>query len=370
MEKARITPYQLFVLILLFELGSALLVAVGIEAKQDAWIVILLGMLGGLGLFFICYRLYCFYPDMLPTEYLQKVVGKGIGRPIAYLYMLYNLYIAGRVLRDFGTMLLTFAYFETPLLIANTLMILVIIYTVSKGIEVLARTGELFLVFIYLLAGSGVILVLFSGVIDIHNLQPVLENGWKPIIKTTLKESLYFPFGELLVFTMIIPYVEDAKKLRNASVLATVVSGLSLALVMMFNISILGVNLTALSQFPLLSTIQTIQVADFLERLDVYFMIALVVGGFFKISLFLYVAVIGTANLFNVKPASRLSYPLGLVVLFMSMTMASNYSEHIKEGIGIIPLLLHLPFQYIFPIIVFIVAYFKNKNKSKNQKAN
>lgn len=49
---------------------------------------------------------------------------------------------------------------------------------------------------------------------------------------------------------------------------------------MVINISILGVNLTERSQFPLLSTIQTIQVADFLERLDVYFMIALIVGDF------------------------------------------------------------------------------------------
>lgn len=369
MEKAKITPYQLFALVLLFELGSALLVAVGIEAKQDAWIVTLIGMIGGMILFLIYYKMYCYYPDMLPTEYVQMVIGKWPGRAVAFLYMLYNVYIAARVLGDFGAMLLTFAYIETPLFIANTLMILVAIYSVAKGIEVLARTGEIFLVFIYFLAGSGVLLVLISGVIDMHNLQPVLEEGWKPIFKTALKETIYFPFGELLVLTMIMPYLRDSKKLRNAGLLAILVSGVSLAMVMVFNISILGVDLTSRSQFPLLSTIQTIQVADFLERLDVYFMIALIVGGFFKVCLFLYAAVIGTANIFNIKPASRLSYPLGLVVLILSMTMASSFPEHLKEGIGIVPLLLHLPFQVIFPIMLLGLAFLKNRKKKGQKQA-
>ncbi|RXZ01371.1 GerAB/ArcD/ProY family transporter [Fictibacillus sp. S7] len=365
MEKAKITAYQLFALVLLFELGSALLVALGIEAKQDAWIVILLGMIGGLLIFFVFYRLYCFYPDCLPTEYFQKIMGKGLGKSVAFLYMLYSVYLAARVLRDFGAMLLTFAYIETPLFIANTLMILVIVYSVSKGIEVLARTGELFLVFIYFLAGSGVLLVLFSGVIDLHNLQPVLENGWKPIIKTTVRETIYFPFGELIVFTMIMPYLRDAKKIRNVGIIGVIVSGISLALVMVFNISILGVNLTERSQFPLLSTIQTIQVADFLERLDVYFVIALIVGGFFKVAMFIYAAVIGTANIFTVTPPSRLSYPIGLVVLILSMTMASSFPEHLKEGVSIVPLLLHLPFQIIFPVLLLGVAYWKNRKHKK-----
>lgn len=47
MEKAKISLYQLFVLILLFELGSAILVPLAIDAKQDAWLAILSGLIGG-----------------------------------------------------------------------------------------------------------------------------------------------------------------------------------------------------------------------------------------------------------------------------------------------------------------------------------
>ncbi|MDQ7862996.1 GerAB/ArcD/ProY family transporter [Peribacillus frigoritolerans] len=48
------------------------------------------------------------------------------------------------MLRDFGDTLLTFAYPHIPLFVANAAFILVVVYTVRKGIEVLTRTGELF----------------------------------------------------------------------------------------------------------------------------------------------------------------------------------------------------------------------------------
>ncbi len=45
MENARISGWQLFVLITLFEIGSAFLIGLAMDAKQDAWIAILVGMI-------------------------------------------------------------------------------------------------------------------------------------------------------------------------------------------------------------------------------------------------------------------------------------------------------------------------------------
>ncbi|MGM0922325.1 MAG: GerAB/ArcD/ProY family transporter [Bacillota bacterium] len=367
MEKAKISSYQLFVLILLFELGSALLFPLATETKQDAWIAVLLGMLGGFVLFLVYHCLYCFYPDMLPTEYTQKIIGKFLGRCLSFLYIIYFTYLAARVLRDFGELLVTFAYPDTPLFIINALLTLAVVYTIRKGIEVLARTGELLFVLMYLLAITGFILVVVSGLIDINNLKPVLEEGIFPVLKATISQTLYVPFGEVIVFTMIMPYLNKSKKARMTGLFALGLSGINLAIVMAFNISVLGVDLTTFSAFPLLSTIQTIQVADFLERLDVYFMLALIIGGFFKISIFCYAAVTGTATLFNIKEPSRMVYPIGLVILILSITMASNFSGHTQEGLQIVPIFLHLPFQVIIPIILLGIAFIKNRIRKKGR---
>ncbi|MGE6753576.1 GerAB/ArcD/ProY family transporter [Rossellomorea sp. NPDC071047] len=367
MEKAKISASQLFVLMVLFELGSALLVPLAIDAKQDAWLAILIGMVVSFVLLLVYHKLYWYYPDLLPTEYMQKILGKVLGTVVAFLYLFFFMYDASRVLRDFGEMLLTFAYPETPLFIANALLMLVIIYTVHKGIEVIGRSGELLFMLMFILSVVGFILIVSSGLIDLTNLQPVLEEGIAPVLKVVFTQTIYFPFTEAIVFTMILPYMNNPKKVKLTMICATGLSGINLILTMLINISVLGVGLTARSQFPLLSTVQTIQVADFLERLDVFFMLALVIGIFFKISVLFYAAVIGSASLFKVKSPSRLSYPLGLVVLFMSMTIASNFQEHIHEGLKVVMFILHIPLFTIIPLFLLLVAFLKNRKKKREK---
>jgi len=129
----------------------------------------------------------------------------------------------------------------------------------------------------------------------------------------------------------------------------------------------LGTDLFTRAPFPLLSTISKIQLANFIERLDVLFMLYLVIGGFFKISIFFYAAVAGTADIFGFKNQTKLSFPMGALVLFSSITIASNYSEHIKEGLKIVPIYIHWPFQILIPSFLLIIAFFKNRRKQKEQ---
>ena len=367
MEKAKISLYQLFVLILLFELGSAILVPLAIDAKQDAWMAILFGMLGGLFLYWVYYRLFYYYPELSPSEYMQELLGKILGKILSFCYIIFFLLIAARILRDFGEMLLTFAYIETPLFIVNALLMLVIIYAVSKGIEVLARTGELFFVFIYFLAIAGFILIAFSGLIDTNNLKPILEEGIFPVARVVFTQTLSFPFGELFVFSMILPYVKDRKKAKMTGLFAIALSGINIAITMAINIGALGVDLTLRSPFPLLSTIQSIQVAEFLERLDVFFMISSVICIFLKISIFVYAAVTSSAILFKVKKPSSLTYPFGMVILFMSVTIASSYAEHITEGLKFGTRFLSPIFFIFIPLLLLLMAFLKNRKKSSYQ---
>ncbi|PGQ88076.1 spore gernimation protein KB [Priestia megaterium] len=365
MEKVKISASQLFILMVLFELGSALLIPLAMKAKQDAWLAILLGMICSFFLFLVYHKLYSYYPNLLPTEYMQKLLGKVIGKTIAFLYILYFANSAARVLRDFGEMLLTFSYPNTPLFIANALLMLVIIYTVRKGIEVVARSGELLFIFMYILAVTGFTLIVCSGLINFTNLQPVLEKGIWPVLKVVFTQTLYFPFGETVVFLMIFPYLNNSKKAKITGLCAIGLSGINLTITMIINASVLGVDLTSRSQFPLLSTVQSIQVADFLERLDVFFMIASIIVVFFKICLYFHAVVISTASLFKIHSPSRLAYPMGLVIIFYSITIASNFQEFLYEGTKIVPFVFFLPFQVIIPLLLLTVAFLKNKKKQR-----
>lgn len=132
----KISGFQLFVLIVLFEMGSAILFAPGSQAaRQDAWISLLLGLAGGLLLFHVYYRLYLFYPDLPLTGYLRKITGIWTGTIIGLFYIIYFLYQASRILRDFGELLVTTSYTSTPLFIINSLMVLIIVTQVIRGLK-------------------------------------------------------------------------------------------------------------------------------------------------------------------------------------------------------------------------------------------
>ncbi|MDY0943710.1 GerAB/ArcD/ProY family transporter [Priestia megaterium] len=285
-------------------------------------------MVGGFLLFLVYYQLHRYYPDLLLVELTQKIMGKWIGRLVSFLYIFYFANLASRVIRDFGDMLLTFAYPDTPLFIVNALLMFVVIYTVSKGIEVLARSSQLLFILLYLFAISGFLLIVCSGLLDFKNLKPVLENGlWLPL-KVSLTQNVYFPFGETIVFLMILPYVKNVSK--GIGISAIGLTGINLMTTMIINVSVLGLSLTARSQFPLLSTVESIQVADFLERLDVFFMLTAVIGGFIRTSVFFYAVVIGYMPSYldeNIGISDTISTPITAIVLIIMVPFAITFGK-------------------------------------------
>ncbi|WP_416826305.1 GerAB/ArcD/ProY family transporter [Ectobacillus polymachus] len=373
MEKTKVTSEQLFAMMTLFELGSSLVVGLGMEAKKDAWLAILLGWAGGMMIYFIYGSLFRHYPDLPLTGYLQKILGKYIGTILGLIYILYFIYISSRVLRDFGELLSGSAYDQTPLFVINSLMIVTIIYVLRKGMIVLARTGLLLFTLFLILWILGNALVFISGLVDMKNLLPILEKGWKPVLKTAFPLTYTFPFGEMIIFTMIFPYLTKPQQAIKIGWAALTGSALLLILTSIVNIAALGVDIASRAAFPLLATIEKVNILNFLQRLDIIVILTLIIGGFFKISLFFYAAVIGTSNLFKVKRHETLIFPIGMIILFSSVQIASNFTEHLFEGLKVVPIYLHLPLQTGIPLLLLIIAWFRKRlnaehpnNASKN----
>ncbi|WP_078411258.1 GerAB/ArcD/ProY family transporter [Priestia abyssalis] len=365
MEKAKISVIQLFAMMFLFELGSALVVSLGSNAKKDAWLAILLGMCGGMVLFFIYYFLFRQHPTLPFTEYTRKIFGKYLGWGIGLLYTLYFLYASARNLRDFGDLLLSSTLPETPLLAINILMVLAICYVLYLGIEVLGRTAEVFIVVLIFMGFIGNLLVYLSGNVDFHNLQPFLENGWKPILSTAFPLVTYFPFAEMLVFTMLLPYLNRPELAKKVWLSAIISSGLILSYTASLNITVLSVEEVERSTFPLLSTIGKVNILEFLQRLDALVVFSFLITMFFKISIFFYGAVIGLVDLFNLKNHQQIILPVGMILIFLSMTIASDFSEHIEEGQDITSYYIHIPFHIVIPLLMLFVAMIRNRFKNK-----
>ncbi|MGG0184724.1 GerAB/ArcD/ProY family transporter [Bacillus rhizoplanae] len=355
----KVNSLQLFCLLVLFELGSALLLDVGKAAGRDAWIVLLLGTVLGCVLYLLYVALFQQYPTLPLTSYAQRIVGKPIGWIIGFLYVLYFLYLSARVLRDFAEMMIIMAYNETSLLTASLLMSIVSIYAVHQGLQAFGRIA---CICFFLTTVITLLLIIFNYVNKTHhfdNVLPILEHGWGPILRVLFPTVLTVPFGELVAFTMIFPFLTESHTVRKAGIWAIGISGFQLALSALLHIAALGENIVSRAIFPTLTTVSLINIADFITRLDAFVVIVSTLFGFFKLTLFLYCAVIGLGDLLRMKCPNKLSIPMGLLMFVLSLAMASSFTEHLDIGLRIVPYYLHIPFQIVIPLLLFGISKIK-----------
>lgn len=359
MTKNKCTHTQLIFLILLQQLGSSIVVSLGIQAKQDAWIAILAALVGGLALLWLHIKLHQLHPDVPLTGVIRKILGKWLGWPLALLYVLYFIYVGSRVLRDLSDLLKTALLDYTPLSAISAFIMICIVYVLSHGLENLGKTGEIFGM-IYILSIFSILSVLFiTNVFNPDRILPVAEDPVL-IVKTAYPLVYTFPYGEIILFTMLYPYVQTNQSLYKITAITMIFSGLLLSLILAVMVGVLGPEVTARSTFPLLSSLGKVNLLYFLQRLDSLAIVILVIGGFFKIALFLMSAVIGATDLFKGEQ-KKLVTPIGAILFVLSQFIAANIAEHLSEGEYFVPRYLHLPMQTVIPLLLFLIGWIKKK---------
>ncbi|MFB5661479.1 GerAB/ArcD/ProY family transporter [Alteribacillus sp. HJP-4] len=366
MINERINLLQFFVLLQLFLFGTNLVVGSGLDANKDAWMAILLGTVGGVLLFLIYFYLYTLYPSLSLVGYSKKILGKHIGGFLSLLYIPFFIYAAARDLRDIGGLMSASVYDNTPIVFINVLMILSVAAILYMGIEVFVRTAEVFWIVVIGLAMIGSLLIFISGLVNINNLLPLLEFGWKPVINATYTHTIMFPYGEMVAFTIILPHLKDTRNVLKTGIFGILAGGIFLAYSMALNISVLGLDVTNRSQFPLLSAIQGIQIMNLIEHLDVMALLTLIIGVFFKIAVFYYAAIVVMADLFKVDDKKKLVMPTAIVILYISIIIAENFSHHLDEGKFSLKTIFPL-FAVGIPAFYCFIAFIKEKINKKKQ---
>ncbi|MFF2878893.1 GerAB/ArcD/ProY family transporter [Gottfriedia sp. NPDC057991] len=368
-RKLNISGFQFFSMIFMFGVGASPPVEIFARAKQDGWISLIIGLITACLIFAVYIKLYSLFPDLPLTKYIQIILGKYIGKIFALIYILYFLYIAARALRDFEDLLTITLYNASSLISIGLIMMLLIMYAMSKGLETFARSCEFILIMIMFLIFIFIGFEIISKLIKIDNLRPVLEHGWTPVFKA-FPISLTIPFGEILTFTMIMPHLTKQDLAIKVGIPALLFSGLILTLFAVLNTAILGPSVIERATYPLLTSVSYINIADFIQRLDTFIVVIAVCNAFVKITIYFYCAVSGAADLFNVKKTEQLVYPIGIITVLTSLWVASSFLEHHLEGIHLVPYLLHIPLQIIIPVSLLLVLLIQGKLKSNKEDLN
>ena len=360
MLKENISSTQLFILIFNSIFGSAIIYGVGKEVHQDAWIAIILTTLIGIGLMYLYYNI----SSLMPGKNLFEAMGYCFSRPIAVLlslvYVTYFLYMSSRVIRTFGEMITTAILPITPIEIVILTLMLVLAYIIYLGLEVFARVAEIFTPYIIVFLIFILILLLSSGEMQLHNLQPILGDGMKPILKVMFSSLLVTPFGELVVFTIILASVTQLKKGKKVAFMAVLSAGLFLAFSSILMAITLGGDVYRYTNFPLLSTTRLISIAHFLERLDILIVFIMTLGVIIKSSIYIYCGLKGLEYVFRI-PYRYYSLPISMFVSVFSILIAVNFGDHLEKLKSSFIVTLHTFMQLIIPMVTVFILIWKTK---------
>jgi len=269
LDNGKISSRQFSVLVALYIIGSAILnipALLAISAKHDAWIAAIVAMTVGLLVLPLYIHLGNRFSHVTFTWYTEKVMGKWLGRMIALLFFVsFPFLIAILSLRNLGDFMTTQILQDTPIQAIHIIFMIVIIMGVRLGLEPFARAVEIFfpLVIVILL----ILVVLISPQVKFENVQPLLEEGFKPVLKSALTFIAY-PLLEPIILIILFPFIKRTERNGMALFIGTFIGGIVLVVITTLTILVLGSN-TANIAFPSYTLAKRISIGHFLERIEV-----------------------------------------------------------------------------------------------------
>ncbi|HBV98978.1 MAG TPA: spore gernimation protein [Desulfotomaculum sp.] len=313
-----------------------------VAAGRDAWLAPLLAIAPGIYLAFIIYSLGKRFPGRTLIEYLQVLLGPWAGKLLGLLYVFFFLHTNAVIIREFGELLVSLVLPLTPLAVIHGILLVLCAWAVRGGLEIQARVMEFAFPFTLFLFMAAVLLVVSE--INPANLLPVLENGFKPVIRASLDPVGWR--GEIILLAMILPFMSRPDQGGRCAYIAVIAIGILLALDSLANTAVFGPTVARLT-FPTFSLVRMVSVGDFIERIESVLVAIWVLVIFGKVAIFYYATVIGIAQLGGLGDYRPLVLPVGVLLAALSLMVVGSATElldYIIRGF--------YPFAYIFEFII------------------
>src|SRR5690554_3727073 len=313
-----------------FMLSPSSIMGLACKVKQDAWMSVLIASaIGILNIIFIYGTIYKYNHKLTFIKILEKYFGIIFGKIIAIIYIIYFMFISLLILRHIYEVLIMYLLPGTPKIIIISICVLLIIYSVNKGIESIARAGEIYFfatMFAYI---SFIFFLLFSNIINFNNLFPILDNGFKPVVKASIPLFIAFPFGELVPFLTIFHYLNKSKGTVKTSVLAMLSITFILTILTILTIITLGAYIINNSPYPTIKMIRLINVGFSVRRLYSLAVMISLTSSVIKLMLFFFVTTTGLRDIFDPKSCQKYIIPTSFITVISTYFIFSYYTSYV-----------------------------------------
>jgi len=365
LESGQITSSQYMLSVACFIQSAALLSSFFTPiTRQDSWLVVIFGMVAAIPVLLVYSGIMSSFPGKNLIQICNEAFGRVGGAIISLMFIWFFLTLTSLHTRDLGMLVRQTVLVETPTVYTTSLYIILCAYALLKGIKVVMRYAFAFVIISFLLTIVSILLTL--NIMDARNFLPMLT---LPAIKYVQGTNtvLSIPFGDLIAFLMVAPNVSQGKKRKRFYLFSGFLLGsATIFAVVARDTAVLG-SVGALFSSPSFETLRLANLSNMLNRMEILFIVVLVIMLFFKIAVLYYVTVLATAQLFGLKSYHPLVLMLGALVIAYSVFVYPDETVHAASGREIVPI-FWLLFEFFLPLLLLIVGRARGLHKTPPSK--
>ncbi len=367
MNKQKLTARQATFWFVMYQVGSAYLIlptSIIKIAKQDAW----LSALVSLAMNFLLIPLYVAIANQMKGKplvaYIDTLLGNRAGRCFTFLFIIsVPFLIFVLTLRNIGDFISTSIMPETPEEAIYALMLTAVYCVVRAGAAVIGRSAEtLFMVIPSLFLFVSILLL--PGA-EFKHLLPVLEFGWKPIVRASFL-LLSFPFLETFLFLFLLSNLGSSDIWKKAVVRSSLFSGFVCVVMLLMVTSVLGQSVASDLTYSSYSVVRSINIGDFIQRFEAAIAINWYISIFFRLALLLYITVHGLGSVFRLQDATSLLIPVMLIALIMAHSIWPNIT-YLVDFFQIWPLYA-MVFGIAVPLVLWLLGRMKQSRSHRKSR--
>lgn len=366
MNHETITEKQGIIIIIMFIIGSSLLMVMGLEAEKDIWIAIILALLVSIVVVSMYARLLSLCPGKDIFETLETLFGKIISRVLLFPLIWFAFDLSAIVLRNMAQFVMTVGLVNTPMVVIMICFMTVCSFAVKAGFEMLARWCAFFILVLLLFIFGSIILLIPE--MDWNNLQPTLLKGFAPVFKGAFT-VIAFPFTETVVFLLAFPVLTTKNKEApyKIFILGLILGGIMIFLTSMTDVLVIGVYKASIKYYPTYSAISRLHFGEIFRRLEIIAASVFILSVFLKVTILQTATLKGLSWLIGCKDHRFLTFPVAFLIInqsylsFQSMPQFHNWVSKVFPFYGSI-------FEIIVPTLILILSEIIIRTK-KHKKA-
>ncbi|WP_139488240.1 GerAB/ArcD/ProY family transporter [Brevibacillus dissolubilis] len=324
------------------------------EAMNDIWVAMVFSTIKGSVIMLLTVLIICRMPDKNLAEYASVLFGKWVGKFISLLQILFFLGAYATVMITFVYHMLDYFLPEMPVLLLIVVALIVGVYGVFHGLEVLGRTA---LVGVFAIISLNVLILIGSlHLMDVRELMPFLNTGVINTFIASRHNDTDWAVATMMT-GMILPMVREKTIWSRAGVGGVMFSAIMVGMWPLLEVGVLSPEVTGHYTVSCMQLARSAEIGMFIHRYEMIMVAFFAITSLVQTMICILCTSQAASQLFGLKDIRPMIIPSALVLsafgywIVLDKVRAVELLEHVWP-------VWALSIAISLPVILYIVGLF------------